>query len=75
MAEHMGAPPIGAYYLSSGQAAARLGLCKRTLLRALHRGEIAPAYRTPEGYFRFRLADVETDAGCLTQRAKDARGT
>lgn len=72
--EQHGGVPIGAYYLTSGQAAARLGFCKRTLLRAMHRGEITPAYQTPGGYFRFRLADIEAYAGHLRHGREDGRG-
>jgi len=49
----------GADYLTTGAAARRLHLSKMTLLRALRRGEIAPAFRTPGGYARFHVADVD----------------
>ena len=46
-------------YLTTGAAAQRLHISKMTLLRALRRGEIAPTFRTPGGYARFRVADVD----------------
>jgi excisionase family DNA binding protein len=63
---------MNAIYLTSGQAAYRLGICKRTLLRALRRGEITAAYQTPGGFFRFRYADVEAYAQRLTCGAEAA---
>ncbi len=45
-------------YLTSGEAARRLHIGKKTLLRAVGRGELAPVARTPRGYARFRAADV-----------------
>jgi excisionase family DNA binding protein len=60
---------VNAVYLTSGQAAHRLGVCKRTLLRAMQRGEIVAAYRTPGGFFRFRYADVEAYAQRLARPA------
>jgi excisionase family DNA binding protein len=49
----------GDAYLTTGAAARRLHISKMTLLRALRRGEIAPTFRTPGGYARFRVADVD----------------
>ncbi len=46
-------------YLTTGAAAHQLHISKMTLLRALRRGEIAPTFRTPGGYARFRVADVD----------------
>ncbi len=45
--------------LSSASAAAVLGISKATLLRAVHRGWLPPAYRTPGGHLRFRREDLE----------------
>jgi excisionase family DNA binding protein len=63
---------VHAIYLTTGQAAYRLGICKRTLLRAMRRGEITAAYQTPGGFFRFRYADVEAYAQRLTCGAEAA---
>jgi len=49
----------GDAYLTTGAAARRLHISKMTLLRALRRGEIVPTVRTPGGYARFRVADVD----------------
>jgi len=48
--------PTTAQPLSSSPATARLGLCTKTLLRVVDRGEVAPAYRTPTKHARFRAA-------------------
>jgi len=48
--------------LTTGAAARRRHISKMTLLRALRRGEIAPTVRTPGGYARFHVADVDRDA-------------
>ncbi|HKC76157.1 MAG TPA: PAS domain S-box protein, partial [Chloroflexota bacterium] len=58
-------------YLTSGRAARRLGIAKGTLLRAMRRGEITPASRTPGGTFRFRVADVEDYARRLAAPARE----
>jgi len=60
--------------LTSGQAAARLGVCARTLLRAVGRGEITPAYRTPGGFARFQPAAVEAYARRLSQAGESGQG-
>jgi excisionase family DNA binding protein len=44
--------------LTTAQAAALLGVSKRTLCRMVDAGEI-PAERTPGGHARIRLAHVE----------------
>ncbi len=54
-----------ARYLTSGQAAARLNISAKTLLRAVHRGDIVPAHYTPGGCARFRPADVDAFARYL----------
>jgi len=58
---------VEAPYLSSSQAARRLGRTKGTLLRALHRGALTPASRTPGGAFLFRAADVDAYARQLAE--------
>jgi len=45
-------------YWTSGVAARHLGIDKKTLLRAVRRGELTPASRTPRGYARFLPDDV-----------------
>jgi len=53
-------------YLTTGGAARRLGVSKPTVLRALRRGALPLAYRTPGGYPRFRAVDVEAYARQLS---------
>ena len=55
----MTAPTI---YLGSAQAAQRLEVSTCTLLRAVRRGELAPAGRTPRGAFCFRAVDLDAYA-------------
>ncbi len=57
-----------ARYLTSGQAAARLNISAKTLLRAARRGDIVPAHYTPGGCARFRPADVDAFARYLAGR-------
>jgi len=45
-------------YWTSGVAARHLGIDKKTLLRAVRRGELTPASYTPRGYARFLPDDV-----------------
>ncbi len=61
----------GDAYLTTGAAARRLHISKMTLLRALRRGEIAPTFRTPGGYARFRVADVD----CYARQLADGGRT
>lgn len=61
-------------YLSSAQAARRLGMSKCTLLRAVHRGDVAPARQTPGGAFRFLPADLDTYAQGLSSRRRGGAG-
>jgi len=56
---------IDASYLTTGQAAARLGISKSTLYRTIRHGVIKPYYRTPGGYQRFRPSDIEAYARLL----------
>jgi excisionase family DNA binding protein len=44
--------------LTTGQAAALLGVSKPTLVRAVHRGELRPALVTPGLHRRFRREDL-----------------
>lgn len=62
------------YHLTSGQAAARLGVCSKTLLRAVRRGALAPAYRTPGGYYRFHPDAVEAYARRLARGRRAVMG-
>jgi len=55
--------PVTTPYLTTSQAARRLGLSRHTVLRAAHRGEIAVAHRTPGGRFRFEDAAVDAYGG------------
>ncbi len=45
--------------LSSGEAAALVGISKPTLWRAVQRGLLSFAYHTPGGHLRFRREDLE----------------
>jgi len=45
--------------LTTGEAAHLVGLSRYTLLRAVRRGDLTPAARTPGGFHRFRPADVD----------------
>jgi len=55
--------------LSTGEAARRLGLTRHTLARAVRRGALRPALRTPGGAYRFRAAAVDAYAQHLTGAA------
>lgn len=46
-------------WLSSSAAAARLGISKSTLLRAVHGGQLRYAYQTPGHHLRFVAADLD----------------
>ncbi len=46
-------------YLSTGEAARRLGVSTPTVRRAMRRGVLPLAYRTPAGYARFKPSAVE----------------
>ncbi len=52
--------------LSTSEAAHWLGISKSTLIRAVNRGDIAPAFRTPGQHLRFTVADLETIKQRLT---------
>jgi excisionase family DNA binding protein len=41
--------------LSTSEAARWLGISKSTLIRAVNRGDIQPAFRTPGRHLRFTL--------------------
>jgi excisionase family DNA binding protein len=45
--------------LSTSAAARWLGISKSTLIRAVNRGDIQPAFRTPGRHLRFTLEDLE----------------
>jgi excisionase family DNA binding protein len=45
--------------LSTSEAAKWLGISKSTLIRAVNRGDIAPAFRTPGRHLRFTFDDLE----------------
>ena len=53
-------------YLTTGEAAKFIGVSRHTLLRAVHRGEIRPAMKTPGGRLRFRIDDIEALVDSLT---------
>jgi excisionase family DNA binding protein len=45
--------------LSTSAAARWLGISKSTLIRAVNRGDIQPAFRTPGRHLRFTLEDLQ----------------
>ena len=45
--------------LSTAEAARWLGISKSTLIRAVNRGEIRPAFRTPGRHLRFTDRELE----------------
>jgi diguanylate cyclase (GGDEF)-like protein/PAS domain S-box-containing protein len=47
---------------NSGPTAARLGISKRTLLRAVKRGDLRPAAQSPGGWLRFSTDEIEAYA-------------
>jgi PAS domain S-box-containing protein len=61
--------PSRRIYLSSGMAAQQLGLSTTTFRRAVKRGEIRPAARTPAGHTRFSVEAVETFRDKLARHA------
>ena len=44
--------------LSTSEAARWLGISKSTLIRAVNRGDIQPAFRTPGRHLRFTVDDL-----------------
>ena len=44
--------------LSTSEAARWLGISKSTLIRAVNRGDIQPAFRTPGRHLRFTAEDL-----------------
>jgi diguanylate cyclase (GGDEF)-like protein/PAS domain S-box-containing protein len=53
-------------YLATSAVARRLGLSRSTVLRAVRRGAIRPAFHTPGGALRFWYLDVESYARRLS---------
>lgn len=45
--------------LSTSQAARWLGISKSTLIRAVNRGDIQPAFRTPGRHLRFTFDELK----------------
>jgi excisionase family DNA binding protein len=45
--------------LSTSEAARWLGISKSTLIRAVNRGDIQPAFRTPGRHLRFSLQALD----------------
>jgi len=65
--------PHNPLYLSTGAAARRLHLARATLWRAPLRGAIIPAFHTPGGKLRFRVADIDAYGAHLATRAQETR--
>src|SRR5579885_1427453 len=60
-----GSAMVEAILVSTGEAARRCGLSRHTLLRAVQRGDLTPALRTPGGRLRFHPADIDALAARL----------
>jgi excisionase family DNA binding protein len=45
--------------LTTSEAAQQLGISKSTLIRAVNRGEVRPAFRTPGRHMRFTFDELE----------------
>jgi excisionase family DNA binding protein len=45
--------------LSTSEAARWLGISKSTLIRAVNRGDIQPAFRTPGRHLRFTFEELQ----------------
>ena len=45
--------------ISTSEAARWLGISKSTLIRAVNRGDIQPAFRTPGRHLRFTFDELE----------------
>jgi excisionase family DNA binding protein len=52
-----------AEHVSTEQAAERVGVAYRTLLRWVKAGQITPAMHTPGGQFRWDIADLRRQLG------------
>jgi excisionase family DNA binding protein len=52
--------------LSTSEAARWLGISKSTLIRAVNRGDIQPAFRTPGRHLRFTYEELESIRRRLT---------
>lgn len=52
-------------YVTTGQAAAAIGVSLSTLTRWVHKGWIKPALRTPGGHYRWDLADLRRQLDAL----------
>ena len=58
--------------LSTSEAARLLGISKSTLIRAVNRGAIHPAFRTPGRHLRFTpemLAEIRRQLGFPSEEA------
>jgi excisionase family DNA binding protein len=56
--------------LTTAEAAERLGISKSTLIRAVKRGDVQPAFRTPGRHLRFtldELTEIRRQLGFATQ--------
>ncbi len=58
--------------LSTAEAARWLGISKSTLIRAVNRGEIQPAFRTPGRHLRFTNRELEEIKKRLTATGSSA---
>lgn len=54
---------------STSEAASWLGISKSTLIRAVNRGDVVPAFRTPGRHLRFTLDELEAIKRRLTSPA------
>ena len=58
--------------LSTSEAARWLGISKSTLIRAVNRGDIQPAFRTPGRHLRFTLEELQEIRRRLRGPAREA---
>jgi diguanylate cyclase (GGDEF)-like protein/PAS domain S-box-containing protein len=58
-------------FFNSGPTAARLGISKRTLLRAVKRGDLQPAAHSPGGWLRFTAEEIDAYTGRLAANRRN----
>lgn len=61
-------------YVSTGEAACLCAVSRHSVLRAVRRGDLAPAFYTAAGHLRFRARDVEAFATKLAAARSTAAG-
>jgi hypothetical protein len=67
--------PVASEYLSTGAAAAELGVTSTTLLDWMAKGIVTPAMRTAGGHYRWKIDDLRRQlAERETERESDLSG-